>query len=70
MKKIINNVPVKLEVGDYDNFMTLIPKEIVCQFKCNGELYPDYVIKFGYPEDNRTLELVIHEDEIDFESFN
>lgn len=70
MERIIKNIPVKLEVGDYDNFMTLIPQEIISQYKCNGMLYPEYIIKFSYPNDDRTINLVISEGEIDFKSFN
>ena len=64
------NVATVIEFGDYGNMGNMIPLEIVKQFYCNGKPCPEWVVRFGYNDNsNRTIDLVIHESEIDFDSF-
>lgn len=64
------NVAIAIEFGDYNNIGDMIPLEIVKQFYCNGRPYPEWVVRFGYNDNsNRTIDLVIHENKIDFDSF-
>lgn len=64
------NVAIVIEFGDYGNVCSMIPLEIVKQFYCNGKPCPEWVIKFAFDDNsNRTINLVIEENEIDFDSF-
>ena len=67
MKAIIKNQPMRIEFGDYDNFATMIPVEII-EYKPDG--YYKVLIRWQYPNDERTIELWHSTDnDVDFESF-
>lgn len=70
MKRFQKDIPIELEFGDYGNIAMMTPVRIVKQFYCNNHYYPEWIIEFKYPHDDRTIELVIDEKEIDFDSFN
>lgn len=67
MKRIIKNQPANLTFGDETNSGTLIPIAIKPDkfFASRNET----VIIMAYPEDDRTINLVFENEEIDFDSF-
>lgn len=67
MKKIIKNQPIKIEFGDYDNFATMIPIDIL---EHKPDDYYKVLIRWQYPNENRTIDLWERDDAlVDFESF-
>ena len=67
MSKIIKNKPMKIEFGDYDNFATMIPIEIL-EHRPND--YYKVLIRWQYPNSDRTIELwERYDNNVDFESF-
>lgn len=67
MEKIIKNKPIQVEFGDYDNFATLIPIEIL---EYHPDEYYKVLIRWQYPNDERTIELWEQNDKnVDFDSF-
>ena len=67
MEKIIKNKPIQVEFGDYDNFATLTPIEIL---EYHPDEYYKVLIRWKYPNDERTIELWERDDKnVDFDSF-
>ena len=67
MSKIVKNQPIRIEVGDFDNFATMIPVEIV---KYDPEGYFKVLIRWQYPNQDRTIDLWHHTDkDVNFDSF-
>ena len=67
MKTIVKNQPTQIEFGDYDNFATMIPIEIL-EHKPNG--WYKVLIRWQYPGEDRTIDLWHRSDEdVDFQSF-
>ena len=69
MEKYIKNQVRLVEYGDYDNYAKLIPIKIVEQLNICGTYYPEYIVLFQYENTDKTIELVIKEKQIDFDSF-
>ena len=68
MKKIIKNNPIKIEIGDYGNFATMIPIDIL-EYKPND--YYKVLIRWQYPNSEHTIDLWNQDDkDVDFDSFN
>lgn len=69
MEMIINNVPKRLEFGDYGNWGTLVPEAV--KIEIFGESHLSAVVTYNYGKnDNRTINLCHSElDEVDWESF-
>ena len=67
MKKIVKNQPTKIEFGDYDNFATMIPIDIL-EYKPDD--YYKVLIRWKYFNMDQTIDLWERDDTlIDFESF-
>lgn len=67
MEKIIKDKPIKIEFGDYDNFATMTPKEIL-EYRPND--YYKVLIRWQYPNSEHTIDLWEQSDKnIDFDSF-
>ena len=67
MERIIKNKPIEIEFGDYDNFHTIIPKEIL-EHRPND--YYKVLIRWQYLNSDSTIDLWEQSDKnIDFESF-
>lgn len=67
MERIVKNQPIKIEFGDYGNFHTMIPKEIL-EHRPND--YYKVLIRWQYPNSEHTIDLWEQSDKnIDFESF-
>ena len=67
MERIVKNKPIRIEFGDYGNYATMTPIEIV-EYKPND--YFKVLIRWQYPNSDRTIELWERDDKnIDFESF-
>ena len=67
MKQIVKNQPIRIEFGDYDNFATMIPIDIL-EYKPND--YYKVLIRWQYPNKDRTIDLWERDDAlVDFESF-
>ena len=67
MEKIIKGQPIKIEFGEYDNFHTMIPLEIL-DYKPDN--YYKVFIRWQRPNTDCTIDLLEQEDKIvDFESF-
>lgn len=68
-KEIIKGQPIRIEYGDFDNFATLIPMEIL-EVRPEGH-YAGVMIRWQYPGEDRTIDLWQYGlDNVDFESFN
>ena len=70
MKKYKKNVPITVTFGGDPRYNegtkgTMIPLAINSNFKFRNA----HVITFGYCTDNRTIDLVIDDNEIDFNTF-
>ena len=70
-KKFKKNVPTAMTFGGDINYNegtqgTMIPLAIVGEWTLRKN---KHIVRFGYP-DGRTIELVIDNDEIDFDTFN
>ena len=67
MEKIVKNQPIRIEFGDYDNFATMTPIEIL---EYEPERRPHVLIRWAYPNDDRTIDLWHPSDhDVDFDSF-
>ena len=67
MKKIVKNQPTKIEFGDYDNFATMIPIDIL-EYKPDN--YYKVLIRWKYFNMDQTIDLWERDDAlVDFESF-
>ena len=67
MERIVKNQPIKIEFGDYGNFCTMIPKEIL-EHKPND--YYKVLIRWQYLNSEQTIDLWEQDDKIvDFDSF-
>ena len=67
MENIVKNQPIKIEFGDYGNFRTMIPKEIL-EYKPND--YYKVLIRWQYPNSEQIIDLWEQDDKIvDFDSF-
>lgn len=67
MKRIVKNQPIRIEFGDYDNFHTMIPKEIL-EHQPNNHY--KVLIRWQYPNSEQTIDLWEQDDTIvDFDSF-
>ena len=67
MNKIIKNKPMKIEFGDYGNFATMIPIEIL-EYRPND--YYKVLIRWQYLNSDSTIDLWEQSDKnIDFDSF-
>ena len=67
MSKIVKNQPIRIEFGDFDNFATMIPVEIV---EYDPEGYLKVLIRWQYPNEDRTIDLWHQTDkDVDFDSF-
>ena len=67
MERIVKGQPIKIEFGDYDNFATMIPIEIL-EHRPNA--YFKMHIRWQYPNSDRTIDLWQQEDDnVDFDSF-
>ena len=65
---IVKNQPICIEFGDYDNFATMIPVEIV---KYEPNSYYKVLIRWQYPDSDQTIDLWEQDDKsVDFDSFN
>ena len=68
IKEIIKGVPIRIEYGDFDNFATLIPMEIL-EVRPEGH-YAGALIRWQSPTNDFTIELWQYGiDNIDFDSF-
>lgn len=68
MKTIVKNQPTQIEFGDYDNFATMTPIEIL-EYKPNG--WYKVLIRWQYPNSEHTIDLWHRDDkDVDFDSFN
>lgn len=67
MKTIIKGQPIRIEFGDYDNFATMIPLEVL---KHEPDGYFKVLIRWQYPNSDQTIDLWEQNDKIvDFDSF-
>lgn len=67
VKEIIKGVPIRIEYGDYDNFATMIPIEIL-EHRPNE--WSKVLIRWQYPNSDHTIDLWQQSDKnVDFESF-
>ena len=67
MKKIIKGQPIKIEFGEYGNFHTMVPLEIL---DYRPDSYYKVFIRWQRPNTECTIDLWEQEDKIvDFESF-
>ena len=67
MGRIVKNQPTRIEFGDYDNFATMIPIEIL-EYKPDD--YYKVLIRWQYPGSEQTIDLwESHDHLVDFESF-
>lgn len=67
MERIVKNQPIKVEFGDYGNFRTMIPKEIL-EHRPND--YYKVLIRWQYLNSEHTIDLWEQDDTIvDFDSF-
>ena len=67
MERIVKNQPIKIEFGDYGNFHTMIPKEIL-EHRPND--YYKVLIRWQYLNSDSTIDLWEQDDTIvDFDSF-
>ena len=67
MKKIVKNQPTKIEFGDYGNFATMIPIDIL-EYKPDD--YYKVLIRWKYSNKDQTIDLWERDDSlVDFESF-
>ena len=67
MERIVKNQPIKIEFGDYGNFRTMIPKEIL-EHRPND--YYKVLIRWQYLNSEQTIDLWEQDDKIvDFDSF-
>lgn len=67
-KEIIKGQPIRIEYGDFDNFATLIPMEIL-EVRPEGH-YAGALILWKSPKSDFTIELWQYGiDNIDFDSF-
>lgn len=67
MERIVKNQPIKIEFGDYGNFRTMVPKEIL---KHRPNDYYKVLIRWQYLNSEHTIDLWEQDDAIvDFDSF-
>lgn len=67
MERIVKNKPIKIEFGDYDNFATMTPLEIL---KYEPDGYYKVLIRWQYPNSEQTIDLWERNDKnVDFDSF-
>ena len=67
MKTIVKNQPTQIEFGDYDNFATMTPIEIL-EYKPND--WYKVLIRWQYPNSDKTIDLWAYNAEnVDFNSF-
>ena len=67
MKTIVKNQPTRIEFGDYDNFATMIPIEIL---EHTPNDYYKVLIRWQYPGTDQTINLWERDETlVDFESF-
>jgi hypothetical protein len=68
MNKITKGQPMRIEFGDYDNFATMIPIEIL-EHRPNE--WSKVLIRWQFLNSDRTIDLWHQNDKnVDFESFN
>ena len=67
MERIVKNKPIRIECGDYDNFATMTPLEIL---KYEPDGYYKVLIRWQYPNSEQTIDLWERNDKnVDFDSF-
>jgi hypothetical protein len=67
MERIVKNKPIRIEFGDYDNFATMTPLEIL---KYEPDGYYKVLIRWQYPNSEQTIDLWERNDKnVDFDSF-